>query len=68
MIKNREEALRRKKENIRQAIRRYEKKFKRINCRLDPKLYEEILQTGMSVNSFICNAVAEKLERMKEDK
>ena len=66
MIKDREEALRRKKENIKAAIRRYDMKFKRINCRLEPELYEKIVQTGQSVNSFIVEAVNEKLGSMSE--
>ena len=61
MIKDRDEALRRKKENIKAAVRRYDSKFKRINCRLEPELYNKIVQTGQSVNSFIVEAIKEKL-------
>lgn len=63
-IEDREEAMRRQKESNRAAVEKYQKKFKRINCRLDPELYDKIKETGESVNSFIVDAVKEKLEKI----
>lgn len=62
-IEDREEAKRRQRESNRKAVEKYQKNFKRINCRLDPSLYEEIAKTGQSVNSFIIEAIREKLGR-----
>jgi predicted HicB family RNase H-like nuclease len=67
-IEDREEAKRRQKESNRIAVAKYQEKFKRINCRLDPALYEAIAATGQSVNTFIIEACQEKLKRdIKED-
>lgn len=45
------------------AIAKYEaEKVDRINCRLPKGTKERILATGMTVNSFIIDAVNEKLE------
>ncbi len=63
MYKNREEAKRRRVESTRKAVKKYEENFKRINCRLEPELYERIRETGMSFNSFVVEAVREKLDR-----
>lgn len=62
-IEDREEAKRRQKESNRIAVAKYQDKFKRINCRLDPALYESIVATGKSVNTFIVEACQEKLKR-----
>lgn len=64
-IEDRNEAERRKRESNRKAVEKYQKNFKRINCRFEPGLYDEIVATGQSVNSFIIEAVKEKLERGK---
>lgn len=67
-IEDREEAKRRQKESNRIAVAKYQEKFKRINCRLDPALYDQIAATGQSVNTFIIEACQEKLKRdIKED-
>lgn len=65
-IEDREEAKRRQRESNRKAVEKYQQNFKRINCRLEPALYEEIVKTGQSANSFIVEAVEEKLKRRKE--
>ncbi len=62
-IEDREEAARRQKESNKAAVAKYQQKFKRINCRFDPELYEEIKKNSKSVNSFIIEAVQEKLAR-----
>lgn len=61
-IEDREEAKRRQKASNRAAVAKYQEKFKRINCRLDPELYEQIAATGVSVNQFIVEACKEKLQ------
>ena len=61
-IEDREEAAKRQRESNRKAVEKYQQNFKRINCRLDPEIYNRIVATGMSVNSFIIEAVTEKLE------
>lgn len=60
-IEDREEAAQRQKESNRIAVEKYQKKFKRINCRMEPGLYDAIVATGASVNSFIIQACEEKL-------
>lgn len=62
-IEDREEAARRQKQSNKEAVAKYQQKFKRINCRLEPELYEAITKTGQSANSFIIEAVKEKLAR-----
>ena len=50
------------------AIRKYEEeKVDRINCRLPKGIKEEIIATGQSVNSFIIEAVLEKLEKDRKE-
>lgn len=39
------------------AIRKYEEKNKRINCRVPPELWEKIEGTGESANSIIIKAL-----------
>ena len=39
------------------AIRKYEEKNKRINCRVPPDLWEKIESTGESANSIIIKAL-----------
>lgn len=63
-IEDREKAPRRKRQSNKEAVAKYQQKFKRINCRLDPELYEAITKTGQSANSFIVEAVKEKLARV----
>ena len=60
-IEDREEAARRQRESNREAVKKYQEKFKRVNCRFDPELYEQIKATGIPVNAFIIEAVKEKL-------
>jgi len=48
---------------IKQAIRKYEDKMERINCRFDPGTKDRISKLGYTANNFIKLAVAEKLER-----
>ena len=64
-IEDREEARRRKVESQREAVKKYQTKFKRINCRMDPNLYDRIAATGYSVNTFIIEACEEKLKRLE---
>lgn len=46
------------------SFARYEKKFDRVNCRLDSGTKKRIENAGYaSINTFIRLAVAEKLER-----
>ena len=53
-------------EALRRAVRKYEtEKVDRINCRLPKGLKERIQATGASVNSFIIDAVNEKLEKIE---
>ena len=66
-IEDREEAERRKKESNRAAVAKYQERFKRVNCRFEPALYDAIVTTGESVNSFIIAAVEEKLNKMGID-
>ncbi len=48
----------------REAIKRYDEKFERINCRFDPGTRKRIEDLGYkSANSFIIMAVEEKLAR-----
>ncbi len=62
-IEDRQEAADRQKASNRKAVEKYQKNFKRINCRLDPGLYQQIVETGQSVNSFIVAACEEKLKK-----
>jgi len=48
---------------IKQAIRKYEDKMERINCRFEPGTKDRISKLGYTANNFIKLAVAEKLER-----
>ena len=64
-IEDREEAKERQKASNRAAVAKYQEKFKRVNCRFEPDLYNEIVATGQSVNSFSIDACREKLEREK---
>lgn len=64
-IENREEAKERQKASNRAAVAKYQEKFKRVNCRFEPELYEKIAATGQSINSFIIEACEEKLKREK---
>lgn len=48
---------------MKQAIRKYEDKMERINCRFDPGTKDRISKLGYTANNFIKLAVAEKLER-----
>ena len=61
-IENREEAKERQKASNRAAVAKYQEKFKRVNCRFAPDLYERIIETGQSVNSFIIKAVENQLK------
>lgn len=63
-IEDRQEAAERQRESNRKAVKKYQESFKRINCRMDPELYQRIADTGQSVNTFIIEACMEKLERM----
>ncbi len=63
-IEDRQEAAERQRESNRKAVKKYQENFKRINCRMDPELYQRIADTGQSVNTFIIEACMEKLERM----
>ena len=63
-IEDRQEAAERQRESNRKAVKKYQENFKRINCRMDPVLYQRIADTGQSVNTFIIEACEEKLERM----
>ena len=64
-IEDREEAKNRQKASNRAAVAKHQQKFKRVNCRFDPELYERIAETGQSINSFIIEACEEKLKREK---
>ena len=66
-IQDREEAKRRRKESMRAAVSRYDKKYKRINCRMSLELYNQIVETGESVNSFIIKAIEERLQKEQKD-
>ena len=66
-IEDREEAKRRQKESNRIAVAKYQERFKRINCRMDPGLYDQIAATGQSVNTFIIDACEEKLKRDNQE-
>lgn len=48
---------------IKQAIRKYEDKMERVNCRFEPGTKDRISKLGYTANNFIKLAVAEKLER-----
>ena len=61
-IENREEAQERQKASNRAAVSKYQEKFKRVNCRFEPDLYDRIVSTGQSVNSFIIKAVENQLK------
>lgn len=60
-IEDREEAARRQKESNRAAVKKYQSKWKRINCRMTEDLYKQILDRTDSVNAFIIAACEEKL-------
>ena len=62
-IEDREEAARRQRESNRKAVQKYQndKSRKRINCLMPIELYEQIVSTGQSANSFIIQAIEEKL-------
>ena len=62
-IEDRQEAADRQRASNRKAVEKYQKNFKRINCRLEPGLYQQIVETGQSVNSFIVAACEEKLKK-----
>lgn len=64
-IEDRKEAAERQRASNRKAVAKYQENFKRVNCRFKPELYEQIIATGQSANSFIIAAVTEKLEREK---
>jgi len=64
-IEDREEAKERQRISNRAAVAKYQDKFKRINCRMDKSLYEAIVATGSSVNTFIIAACEEKLKKEK---
>jgi len=66
-IEDRNEAKERQKASNRAAVAKYQEKFKRINCRFEPWLYDEIVSTGQSVNTFIIDACKEKLEKIKKN-
>lgn len=44
-------------ESQRKAIKKYDSKYKRINCRIPPELYQRITETGSSANSVILDAL-----------
>jgi len=48
-----------------EAIKRYEETIDRINVRLPKGTKDLISETGQSVNSFIIDAVMEKLETVR---
>lgn len=53
-----------KKQRRKEVVKKYESKFDRINCRLKEGTIKRIEALGYSsVNSFICLAVSDKLER-----
>ena len=53
-----------KKQRRKEVVKKYESKFDRINCRLNAGTIKRIEALGYSsVNSFICLAVSDKLER-----
>ena len=65
-IEDRDEAKRRQQESNRQAVKKYQSKFKRINCRMTEELYSQIMLHTDSVNSFIIAACEEKLKNEGE--
>ena len=60
-LEDREEAARRQRESNRKAVQKYQSERKRINCLMTKELYERIVATGQSANSFIIQAIEEKL-------
>lgn len=53
----------------REAVRRHDsEKVDKVTVRLPKGTKEEILATGLSVNTFIIDAVADKLCKMKQNK
>lgn len=66
-IEDRSEAERRQRESNRKAVAKYQEQFKRVNCRFTPALYEQIQEkikdSEQSINSFIIEAVEEKLDK-----
>lgn len=51
-------------ESMRKAIKKYDDKFERVNCRFLSGTKEKISKLGYkSINDFIKLAVAEKIER-----
>ena len=64
-IEDRKEAAERQRISNRKAVAKYQENFKRVNCRFEPELYEQIVATGQSANSFIIAAVKEKLAKEK---
>lgn len=54
------------RESQKEAQKRYEKKFERINCRFEKGTRERIKNTGCgSANKFIQAAVEEKLQKLE---
>lgn len=49
-------------ESVLRAVRKYDDKMERINCRFDPGTKKRVKDLGYSLNSFIRFAVYEKLE------
>lgn len=47
----------------RNAVKKYDEKFERVNCRFEKGIKERIKKVGYkSINTFIISAVMEKLE------
>lgn len=53
----------------REAVRKHDtEKVDKITVRLPKGTKEDILATGVSVNTFVIDAVAEKLKKLAKDK
>lgn len=50
----------------RRAMAKYAKNFKRINCRLTPEMYQQIVDTGKSANTVIVEALTAYFEKRYE--
>jgi hypothetical protein len=56
-------------EQRRQAVYKYDDKFFRVNCRLPQGTKERIMKQGYkSVNSFVAQAVLDRLDQLESRK
>lgn len=46
----------------RRAVKKYEEKNKRVNCRIPQELWEKVEQTGESANSIILKSLQKYFE------